>query len=70
MGLTIALFCIAAILSFLAAITAFLITYQEYVHHYLDKQELLKTSLRTAFFTFAIFLVLGSLLAIILPFIF
>jgi uncharacterized BrkB/YihY/UPF0761 family membrane protein len=66
-GLTIALFCIAAIFSLLAAITAFLITYEEYVHHYPDKRKVLKTALEAAVFTLLFFLVLGLLLAIILP---
>jgi len=67
-GLTIALFFIAAILSLLAAVMAFLITYEEYSHHYPDKQKVLKTALEAAIFTLLFFLVLGLLLAIILPF--
>jgi len=70
MGLTIALFCIAAIFSPLAAIMAFLITYEEYLHHYSDKRKALKTSLEAAFFTLIFFLVLGLFLAKILPFCF
>lgn len=68
MGLTYALFCIAAILSLLAAAAAFVISYQEYVHHYLDKRKALKTALEAAAFTLVFFLALGMLLAIILPF--
>jgi len=49
---------------------AFLITYEEYVHHYPDKRKALKTALKTAIFTLVFFLVLGLLLAIILPFCF
>jgi purine-cytosine permease-like protein len=67
MGLAKAIFCIAAILSLLAAITAFAITYEEYVHHYPDKRKVLKTALDAAVFTLVFFLVLGLLLAIILP---
>jgi purine-cytosine permease-like protein len=70
MGLTKALFCIAAILSLLAAVMAFLITYEEYVHHYHDKRKTLKTALEAAIFTLVFFLALGLLLAIILPFCF
>jgi purine-cytosine permease-like protein len=70
MGLTIAIFCIAAVLSILAAIMAFLITYEEYVHHYPNKTEVLKTALKAAGFTLVFFLALGLLLAIILPFCF
>ncbi len=60
--------CIAAIFSPLAAIMAFSITYGEYKHHYHEKRKAWKKSLETAFFTLAFFLVLGLLLAIILPF--
>lgn len=67
MGLIKALFCIAAVLSILAAIMAFLITYGEYAHHYPDKRKVLKTALEAAIFTLLFFLVLGLLLAIILP---
>jgi hypothetical protein len=68
MGLAKAIFCIAAILSLLAAIMAFLITYEEYKRHYPDKRRVLKKALETAIFTFVFFLFLGLLLAIILPF--
>jgi hypothetical protein len=67
MGLTKALFCIAAVLSPLAAASAFLITYEEYKHHYPDKRKVLKIALEAAIFTLVVFLVLGLLLAIILP---
>ena len=67
MGLTKALFCIAAVLSALAAIMAFLITYGEYAHHYSNKQKVLKAALEAGVFTLFFFLALGLLLAIILP---
>jgi hypothetical protein len=59
---------IAAILSPLAAIAAFLITYDEYRHHYPEKGKVRKKALEAAIFTLAFFLALGLLLAIILPF--
>jgi H+/Cl- antiporter ClcA len=68
MGLAKAIFTIAAILSLLAVVAAFAITYQEYVHHYPDKRNVLKTALEAAAFTLIFFLALGLLLAIILPF--
>jgi hypothetical protein len=68
MGLAKTIFCIAAILSLLAAIAVFLITYEEYKHHYPDKRRVLKTALEPAVFTLIFFLALGLLLAIILPF--
>jgi len=70
MGLTKALFCIASILSLLAAIMAFLITYEGYVHHYPNKTEVLKTALKAAGFTLIVFLALGLFLGLILPLIF
>ena len=68
MGLSYAIFSIAVILSLLAAAAAFVITYEEYVHHYPDKRKVLKTALEAAGFTLVFFLALGLLLAIILPF--
>jgi uncharacterized BrkB/YihY/UPF0761 family membrane protein len=70
MGLSIALFCIAAVLSLLAAVMAFLITYEEYKHHYADKRKIWKTALQSAVFTLVVFLLLGFLLSLILPFYF
>jgi hypothetical protein len=67
MGLRSALFCVAAVLSPLAATMAFLITYEEYAHHYLDKRDTCKTALKAGGFTLVFFLVLGFLLAVILP---
>ena len=46
---------------------AFLITYEEYVHHYPSKREVWKKALEAAGFTFVFFLALGLLLAIMLP---
>jgi len=67
MELAYAIFSIAAIFSPLAATVAFLITYQEYAHHYPDRKKVVKASLKAAFFTFVFFLGLGLLLALILP---
>jgi len=67
MGLAIAIFGIAVTFSLLAAVMAFLITYEEYRHHYLDKQTVLKTALNAAGFTLVVFLALGLLLSVILP---
>jgi len=66
-ALSIALFCIAAVLSLPAAAMAFLITYEEYKHHYPDKQQVFKTALEAAVFTLVVFLTLGLLLSLILP---
>ena len=65
--MTAALFFISVIFSTMAAVMAYLITYQEYRHHYLDKRDTKKAALRTGGFTFFLFLFLGMLLAILLP---
>jgi hypothetical protein len=70
MGLTITIFCIVAVLSPLAAFSAFLIFYGEYAHHYADKRKVMKTAIEAAVFTLVFFLALGLLLGIILPLIF
>jgi Trk-type K+ transport system membrane component len=67
MGLTYAIFSIAVILSLLGAAMAFVITYEEYAHHYREKKRVLKKALEAAFFTLFFFLALGLLLAIMLP---
>ncbi len=43
----------------LAAAAAFLITYDEYIHHYPDKKEPLKLALQAALFTFAVFVIIS-----------
>jgi hypothetical protein len=49
----------------------FLITYEEYDHHYLDKRKALKTALEAAILTLIVFFfALGLLFAIILTFCF
>jgi len=47
--------------SFIAAIVAFAITYNEYVHHYATKKEPIKLAIDTAVFTFITFIILGAL---------
>jgi hypothetical protein len=70
MGLTITIFCIVALLSPLAAFSAFLIFYGEYAHHYADKRKVLKIAFEAAAFTLIVFLALGLFLGLILPLIF
>ncbi len=66
LGLTIAIFFIGLILSILAAIMAYIIAYQEYIHHYLDKKDASHEAMRSAYFTFGIFMALTIFLAIFL----
>jgi len=53
---------LAATITFspLAAIIAYIITYDEYNHH-LDKKSARKQSLQSAFFTFIVFIIAGLL---------
>ncbi len=70
MGLSIALFCIAVVLGFLAAVMAFVISFEEYRHHFLDTRMVWKTAIHAGVFTWIVFLVLGLLLSILLPLMF
>jgi len=45
----------------LAALCAFLITYNEYAHHYSGRKEPLKIAIEAAVFTFIAFVILGVL---------
>jgi hypothetical protein len=66
MGLTIALFFIGMLFSSLGAIMAYIITYQEYRHHFKDKRDTFRMAMRTAVFTFTVFLIITIFLAIFL----
>jgi hypothetical protein len=69
-GLSKAIISIAALFSVLAGIMAFLITYEENQHHFLDKRQVRNTALRSAVVAFAVFLLLGFMLAALLPYVF
>jgi len=47
--------------SLIGSIMAFLITYEEYTHHYSDKKRPFQHAMQTAIFTFIFFLVLTFL---------
>lgn len=64
MLLTVLLF-IGSMFGFLGAVMAYLITYNEYLHHYPDKREPRRIALRTGIFTFIFFVALSTLLAYI-----
>jgi len=64
--LMITIFLIGLIFSVLAAISAFIITYREYLHHYLDKRDTFRTAMKSAIFAFLVFLAISILLAIFL----
>lgn len=52
---------IGLVLSTLAAIAAFLITYDEWSRHYANRREPLKLAMQSAFFAFLVFAVLTVL---------
>jgi hypothetical protein len=52
---------IGAVFGVFASIMAFLITYEEYMHHYIGKREPLIASFQTALFTFFVFVGLALL---------
>jgi len=61
-----AVFLLLSLGAFLASLMAFLITYEEYSHHYVGKQEPVKAALEAAAFTFCVFVVLSLLTAFFL----
>ena len=58
---------IAVVFGGIAAVMAFLIAYEEYVHHFPDKRTVIRMSLEPALLAFAVFLGLGLILAATLP---
>jgi len=57
---------IGSVFGLIAAVMAFLTTYEEYTHHFLDKKEPFRLGMRTAVFTFIVFVVLSILAGVIL----
>jgi len=57
---------IGAVFSPLAAVVAFLITYEEYSHHGFDRRELVRHSLMVAAVTFAAFMLLLVVVGLLL----
>jgi len=54
-------FIISLLFSLIGSVMAFLITYEEYAHHYTDKKRPFQHAMQTAIFTFVVFLVLTIL---------
>lgn len=59
-------FLIGLLFSPLAALTSFIITYEEYQHHYSGNKIPIKSAMNTAFITFFVFLTLSFFIAIII----
>ncbi len=57
---------IAAIFGPIAGVMAYLITYEEYSHHFLDRREVIGRSLTTALVTVAFFVVLFAIVGYLL----
>lgn len=53
--------------SLIAAAMAYLITYDEYRHHFPERSRVVQESMRTALATLLIFLVLGVFVTALLP---
>ena len=51
-------------ISLIGAYVGFLITYQEYTHHYTDKQRPFQLAVQTGIFVFVVFLIILSVLAV------
>jgi hypothetical protein len=64
--LTIGLFCIGIIFSFMGAVIAFLVSYQGYRNHFLPKEAVFRLSMRSGRFAFAVLLAISLFLAIVL----
>jgi len=58
---------IGLVFSPLAALLAFLLTYNEYQHHFPDNKKPIKMATEAAIFTFFIFMTISLLIGIILP---
>ena len=58
---------IAAVAGILAGIMAYLISYEEYLHHFPDKSGPRKMALEAALLAFAFFFGIGIILAVVLP---
>ncbi|MBE3559975.1 MAG: hypothetical protein IMW89_12215 [Ktedonobacteraceae bacterium] len=57
---------IGAIFGSIGSLMAFLITYDEYSHHYLSRREPLLAGLQTALFAFLVFMALSCLTGFLL----
>lgn len=60
------LFVLVGFFCLLASLMAFLITYNEYAQHYVEKQTPLRIALEAAIFTFCVFLVLSLIVGFFL----
>jgi len=59
-------FIVSLLFSFLGSVMGFLITYEEYAHHYTDKKRPFRHAMQTAIFTFIVFFILTVLAVLFL----
>ena len=57
---------VGTVVGFFAGLLAFLITYEEYSHHYIDKKNPLKAAFEAAIFAFFVFWVLSIITGFVL----
>ncbi|MBF6612967.1 MAG: hypothetical protein IVW55_07530 [Chloroflexi bacterium] len=57
---------IGSVVGLLAGLMAFLITYEEYARHYVERQKSLRVALEAAAFAFFVFLVLSVVVGFVL----
>ncbi len=57
---------LTAIFSALAALMAYLITYEEYTHHFTERRKVIRAALEAAVVAFLFFLGMGLLFVVIL----
>ena len=60
---------IGVIFGFLGALCAYIIMYGEYVHHYPNNEEPKRLALQAGLMTFAVFMLLSGVLAVVLPYV-
>jgi hypothetical protein len=58
---------VGLIFGFLAGLFAFLITFNEWLHHYVSWREPFKMALKAGLFAFGFFLIISLALGIVLP---
>lgn len=58
---------LSAIFGFVAALMAYLITHEEYAHHFHDRGRIIRNALATAAVAFLFFIGLGLLLVLFVP---
>jgi H+/Cl- antiporter ClcA len=64
--MTVAFLIIGIVVGLFASLIAFLITYDEYSHHYVDKRNPLRLAVEAAVFAFVVFFLLAMITGFVL----